>query len=84
VGVVTFLGIRVVGVGGPLVVVLLRLRVVWLFVLVMMVVVLMGVVSVSDGSLVVCRTSLAMQSLVSLESQQSLVGCLKYSPWNMQ
>lgn len=41
----------------------------------------MRVISVSDGSLIVCGAALAMQSLVS---GQSLVGCAESSSWNMQ
>jgi hypothetical protein len=49
-----------------MIVVLLVLWVIWIFVLVVMVVVRMGLVGMSDDSVVVFQGSLAIRSLVSL------------------
>jgi hypothetical protein len=53
-------------------------RVVWVFVLILMLVVL------SDDSLAVGRGNLSHSVFVALVSVQSLVGCVESSPWKRQ
>jgi hypothetical protein len=59
-------------------------RVVWVFVLILMLVVLLGLIGMSDDSLAVGRGNLSHSIFVALVSVQSLVGCVESSPWKRQ